>query len=377
MKTSTHVDQALIFSLFEDMIKYKINYGYRGLFTSTVSDGLIEFAQSIFNVSGISKKTKKRAFYILVECVQNITRHQDIPDTDKPESDGIFLIQSSGEQFNISQGNMIQSQQIKALEDKLEEVNRMESEGLDAFYRSKLRETAVTNKGGAGLGLIEIARKSGNKIHYKFRSIDDQFSFFFMDTLISESQADNMAPRVPFYGIDITEKLMSTLGDNGINLIYCSRFSDEGAFSLLDIIENLKLSKTQKSVVRKRIYTVLVELLQNISQHGADVDEFEGKTGILLMGTDGLKNKVITGNLISKEEEDIIAKRIDHINKLDRKGLDRLYVERLTDPDMSNPLKNGLGLVDMRIKSKNPIVYQFIPLTNEYSFFTIQVIIDN
>ena len=76
MKTSTHVDQALIFSLFEDMIKYKINYGYRGLFTSTVSDGLIKFAQSIFNVSGISKKTKKRAFYILVECVQNITRHQ-------------------------------------------------------------------------------------------------------------------------------------------------------------------------------------------------------------------------------------------------------------------------------------------------------------
>jgi len=57
--------------------------------------------------------------------------------------------------------------------------------------------------------------------------------------------------------------------------------------------------------------------------------------------------------------------------------LDLLYVERLTDPDMSNPLKNGLGLVDMRIKSKNPIVYDFIPLTEEFSFFTIQVIIDN
>jgi hypothetical protein len=130
-------------------------------------------------------------------------------------------------------------------------------------------------------------------------------------------------------------------------------------------------------VVRKRIYTVLVELLQNISQHGADVPEYEGKTGILLMGTDGQKNKVITGNLVRKDEEDVIVRRIDHINKLDRKGLDRLYVERLTDPDMSNPLKNGLGLVDMRIKSKNPIVYDFIPLTDQYTFFTIQVIIDN
>ncbi len=377
MKSGLEVDKALIFSLFKDMIRYKINYGYRGLFTRAVTDGLIHFAQSIFNVSGIQKRTKKRAFYILVECVQNITRHQELPDSEIAESDGIFLIQSAGEQFNISQGNMIQNDNISSLEQKLEEVNELDPEDLNVFYKKKLRDTAISDKGGAGLGLIEIARKSGNKIDYKFQKIDDHYSFFFMDTLISDPSVKNSTEPISFFGIDITGRLMTTFGENGINLIYCSRFSDQGAFNLLDIIENLKLSQDQKSVVRKRIYAVLVELLQNISQHGTDSEDYEGKTGILLMGSDKKTNKIITGNIIKNQEQALLAEQIDLVNSLDKKGLEALFIQRLTDPDLSNPLKNGMGLIDMRMKSGNPLVYDFIPLDKEFSFFSIQVFIDN
>lgn len=377
MKSGLEVDKALIFSLFKDMIRYKINYGYRGLFTRAVTDGLIHFAQSIFNVSGIQKRTKKRAFYILVECVQNITRHQELPDSEIAESDGIFLIQSAGEQFNISQGNMIQNDNISSLEQKLEEVNELDPEDLNVFYKKKLRDTAISDKGGAGLGLIEIARKSGNKIDYKFQKIDDHYSFFFMDTLISDPSVKNSTEPISFFGIDITGRLMTTFGENGINLIYCSRFSDQGAFNLLDIIENLKLSQDQKSVVRKRIYAVLVELLQNISQHGTDSEDYEGKTGILLMGSDKKTNKIITGNIIKNQEQALLAEQINLVNSLDKKGLEALFIQRLTDPDLSNPLKNGMGLIDMRMKSGNPLVYDFIPLDKEFSFFSIQVFIDN
>ncbi len=364
------IDHRFIYGLFQDMIKYKINYGYRGEFTRSVSDGLIAFAQSIFNISGVSRRTKKRAFYILVECVQNITRHQELPDESLSAGDGIFLIQSAGEKFNISQGNMILNEQVSSLGQKLDKVNQLETSELKNYYQKVLIDQEISSKGGAGLGLIEIARKSGNKIAYKFKEIDDKFSFFFMDTLISDPALTSAGGKESFYGIDITERLMSKLGESSINLVYCSQFSDQGAFDMIDIIENLKLNKDQSSLVKKRTYSILVEILQNISQHGTEMD---GKTGILMMGSDGKVTKIITGNMIKNEEGELLSQQIDYINSLDKKGLEKLFIEKLTNEDFSNPLKNGMGLIDMRNKSSNPLIYNIDALDKNYSFFSLQV----
>lgn len=373
MDKKASVDHSFVYSLYRDMIKYKINYGYRGIFTRAVSDGLIAFAQSIFDISEVSKKTKKRVFYILVECVQNITRHQELPENELLESDGIFFIQSSDDMYNISQGNLIFNEHVDSLKEKLDSINKLEKEELKNFYKSALRDTVISKKGGAGLGLIEIARKSGNKIQFKFKKIDDRFSFFFMDTLIFDSSFAEPPEDMVFYGIDITEELMDVLGKNNVNLVYCSQFSGQRAFDMLDIIENLKMSKNQKYVVRKRIFSVLVEMLQNISQHGVDLEGIEGKTGILMVGTEGSSNKIITGNIIRKEETEFLTQHIDHINQLNNKELENLFVEKLTDDDFSNPFKNGMGLIDMRIKSGKPLVYTIVPVNENHSFFSIQV----
>ncbi|UCG27898.1 MAG: SiaB family protein kinase [Bacteroidales bacterium] len=359
------------------MIKYKINYGYRGIFTQPVSDGLIAFAHSIFDISEVSRKTKKRVFYILVECVQNITRHQELPEEKPLESTGIFFIQSAGEKYNISQGNIIQNEHINSLKEKLDNINNLDKEELKIYYKTALRDSVISRKGGAGLGLIEIARKSGNKIRFKFRKINDRYSFFFMDTLICDHAVPESSASMDFYGIDIIDELMQVLGENNVNLVYCSQFSGQRAFDMLDIIENLKMSRNQKYVVKKRIFSVLVEMLQNISQHGIDLEGFEGKTGILMVGTEGNSNKIITGNIIRKEEEGAMRKHLDHINDLNDNELEDLFVQKLTDDDFSNPLKNGMGLIDMRIKSGKPLVYDIIPVDDNYSFLSIQVTIDH
>lgn len=377
MEQPAPIDHSFIYNLFRDMINYNINYGYRGLFTRSVTDGLIAFAQSIFDLADVSRKMKKRVFYILVECVQNITRHQEIPEEDPPESDGIFFIQSFDELYNLSQGNLIINEQIESLKEKLDSINKLDKDELKAYYQTVLRETVISAKGGAGLGLIEIARKSGNKIRFKFDPVDDKYSYFFMDTLIGETDKRTSSPGVEFYGIDLTRDLMNVLGKHNLNLVYCSQFSGQRAFDMLDIIENLKLSKNQKYAIKKRIFSVLVEMLQNISQHAADLDGMEGKTGILLVGSEEKTNKIITGNIIRVEEEEDLRNHLDHINRLNNEELETLFVEKLTDDDFSNPLKHGMGLIDMRIKSNKPLLYRIVPVDETHSFFSIQVTIDH
>lgn len=377
MEQDASLNPQFVYSLFRDLIKFKINYGYKGIFTQAVTDSLIAFAQSIFDESEINRKAKKRVFYILVECIQNITRHQEVPDEEPPESDGIFFIQSSGAKYNISQGNLIINDQINSLKEKIENINKLDKEELKTYYKSALRDSRISSKGGAGLGLIEIARKSGNKIRFNFNQVDDKYSFFFMDTLINDPTVEETEQAEKFYGVDITKDLMDDLGQNHINLVYCSQFSGQRAFDMLDIIESLKMSKNQKYVTKKRIFSVLVELLQNISQHGVDLEGMEGKTGILLVGAEKKTNKIITGNIIQKNDEEFLRNHLDRINQMNNDELENLFVEKLTDDDFSNPLKNGMGIIDMRIKSGKPLEYDIKNVDDKHSFFTLQVTIDH
>lgn len=377
MKPAVANDHAYIYPLFMDMIHNKINYGFRGLFNNEVSDGLIEFANGLFDQSDINKKLRKRVVYIMVECVQNITRHQEMPKEELRGKDGIFLIQSIGDVFNITQGNMVQNNKIEPLSKKLENINHLSSEELKTLYTTILSELELSEKGGAGLGLIEIARKSGNRIKYRFERYDDEYSLFFMDTLISDPSSQKAVGTDTFFGIEITEKLMYLLKENNINLIYCSQFSGRYAFDLLSIIDNLRFDKDKSLVTRKRQFSVLVELLQNIFHHAAEYEEAKGKTGILLMGTEGPDSKIITGNLIKTDEVEPLINHILFLNSLDHEGLMKYYFEKLTDEDFSDPRKNGLGMIEMLMKSGNPIQYSCIPISNEYSFISIQVTIKN
>jgi hypothetical protein len=197
-----------------------------------------------------------------------------------------------------------------------------------------------------------------------------------MDTLINDPSVEETDEDVEFYGVDITKELMNGLSENNINLVYCSQFSGQRAFDMLDIIENLKLSQGQKQVTKKRIFSVLVEMLQNISQHGIDLEGMEGKTGILLVGAEKKSNKIITGNIIRESDAKLLRDHLEEINQMNNDELENLFVEKLTDDDFSNPLKNGMGLIDMRIKSGKPLEYNIEKVDDKHLFFTIQVIID-
>ena len=91
------------FKLFEGMQKDNLGYIYRGLFTQNITDSIIALAENNLESTGESSKVKKRVFSIMVECLQNVTRHQT-PDSVKvivPEQSGIFVIQNKNQAYQI------------------------------------------------------------------------------------------------------------------------------------------------------------------------------------------------------------------------------------------------------------------------------------
>lgn len=371
MSASSHL--VYVHTIFRRMFSENLTYAYQGLFTNQVGSGLITLAENLLKIAQGSRRTKKKAFYILVECVQNITRHQEKMEASAEANTGIFVIQNLDLCYNMTLGNLILNHQIPALKTKLNRVNKLSRDELTAYYKTLLQDSVISEKGGAGLGLIEIARKSGNRIEFIFRPYDKEYSHFYMSTKIDDPDAEKSDPAFSFHGVTVTHKLHHLMREKKVNLLFRSEFSKQSTVEIVNLVDNLEHESANLFRARKKIYSILVELLQNISKHGASLDdEQDERIGLLIIGREGNVHRIITGNPIRKEEVKDLAVHIDFLNKLNEKQLENLYSKVLLEADLNDTVKNGLGLIDIRLKSGQPLEYHFDHLDEYHAFFTIQ-----
>jgi hypothetical protein len=136
-----------------------------------------------------SEKQRKRFFHVLVEALQNVFHHQsrvNISSLVKPDESG-FIILDNGNAFQLITGNYVYNIAVPDLKNKIDEVNVMQPEELRKHYQQVLSETELSEKGGAGLGIIEMVRRSGNPLKYEFKQVNDSISFFCLSILMPKN----------------------------------------------------------------------------------------------------------------------------------------------------------------------------------------------
>jgi hypothetical protein len=115
----------------------------------------------------------------MVEALQNIVKHSDdAKEKDCTHHAAIFLIGHERSQYSIMSGNPIRKENIPGLQKALERVNSLDKEGLKELYKEIIKNTTISEKGGAGLGFVDMARKSGEKLEWSFVDMDAEYSFF-------------------------------------------------------------------------------------------------------------------------------------------------------------------------------------------------------
>lgn len=164
-----------IFDLHKTMLDNDLILVYEGEFTQEITKSILAMAERNMDSSGEESSVKRKVFNVMVECLQNIVKHAD--DVTNNHS-AVFMVGKQPDKYIIISGNPIMNENVDNLKGKIEQINNLDKDGLKELYKSIIKNTEISDKGGAGLGFVDMARKSGNKLDFNFVDIGDGNSFF-------------------------------------------------------------------------------------------------------------------------------------------------------------------------------------------------------
>jgi len=172
------------------MKKNKINLAYEGEITHQITKAFTSLTENNMTREQDYNSVQKKVFHVMVECLQNISKHAESRNSVVSSKDGrgIFMVSKGEEEYNVTTANVINNEKIEELTEMLNNINSLDKIGLKQLYKQQIRDGRLSEKGGAGLGFIDIARKTGEKLVFNFLPINDIQSFFVLISTVSRKK---------------------------------------------------------------------------------------------------------------------------------------------------------------------------------------------
>ena len=163
---------------------------YKGNVDSDVINHVLDTVEDKMVEVNEQSRLRKKVYNVLVESLQNLYHHVDkVPaefEDQTAERFGLVVVKKINDGYRIITGNFVHVDNIDKLEEKIKRINRSSHEEIKELYKFILNHQRISAKGGGGLGLVDIARKTGNKLEYAFKKYDNYYSFFYLEILVNE-----------------------------------------------------------------------------------------------------------------------------------------------------------------------------------------------
>ena len=180
-----------IYDLYHRMESNKVVLSFKGDVTSELMASILQIIEQRMDDRNEAPRLRKKVYNVLVECLQNLYHHIDeIPSSQAKKGtdrSAIFMISLNPDGYSITTGNYILSDRQDSFKESLERINSLSKEELKDLYKEVLNSDGRSNKGGGGLGMIDIARKTGKKLNYEFAPLNEEYSFFSLNINVDEN----------------------------------------------------------------------------------------------------------------------------------------------------------------------------------------------
>jgi hypothetical protein len=154
----------------------------------TIGELIHDFKNQVHSL-GIHVGTYKKVLLVMIETLENIMKYGQgpfIPNTDNIDFKPRFSLIKEGGRFLISSANLLLKKDIPGLSGRLNYLNTLTPQGIKDYYKEVITNGEFSQYGGAGLGLIEMAKISGNQMDHRFSDLNDFYSRFDLRIIVDE-----------------------------------------------------------------------------------------------------------------------------------------------------------------------------------------------
>ena len=178
-----------LYDFYQEAKGKNIIFYYCGPVAHASIEGVAQTLRKNLEYEEAGNLTSQAVFSVFVEQMQNILNYSaerlaNIGASDNELRVGVVVIGHEGSGYFILCGNKIFNDDIPSLSEKLELIRHMSKDELKVLYKERRRMEPSPDSKGAGLGLIEMARKGTEPIEYDFLPIDEKFSFYTIRVIV-------------------------------------------------------------------------------------------------------------------------------------------------------------------------------------------------
>lgn len=156
--------------------------------------------------------------------------------------------------------------------------------------------------------------------------------------------------------------------EGDVLIAHFGEFSQDLVNSISEGMESLLYEINAPKKVVKRMFSILIEGLQNIRIHG-EKDGNNLQVGHVIVAKDEDTFNISFGNYVLRKSIKHLESRIDCLNRLTNKEIKEKYLEVLSDGLISKRGGAGLGFITIVMKSKSKISYSYDDLDGELGYF--------
>jgi hypothetical protein len=130
----------------------------------------------------------KKVLMVMIEALENVFKYHEYFEKEKkliidfpPE---IFILRKRNN-FTVTCSNPVLKKDVPALKERLDHINTLDRNGVKNEYKKTITNGQFTDKGGAGLGLIEMAKISDDALNYTFTSINEFYDYYRLTLIVN------------------------------------------------------------------------------------------------------------------------------------------------------------------------------------------------
>jgi hypothetical protein len=161
----------------------QILFAHFGNFNQNKVDQIIKITESSLTDAGDRRQGIKRLLNVLIENLQNISLHSAVDKSARMFAYCTIVREENA--YRLLSGNLVLSDDIEIIESRMNDLISLDKTALRKLYIETLCNEDFNYKGGAGLGLLTIAKRAADGIRYKVQRIGEDFGYFQMDFRIA------------------------------------------------------------------------------------------------------------------------------------------------------------------------------------------------